>query len=111
MAVSDWSTTPASNTYLGTFNLQEGATLVGDYNGITRQIMADVRTFYNGVPVAADYVPKSGGVFTTRPTLTGQGGFLSWSNSALTGGRIYLQTQGSGTPAGMSPGDILMEYA
>lgn len=110
MAVSDWSTTPASNTFLATFNLQEGATNVGDFNGIIRQLMADLRVFYNGVPVAADYVTKSGGAFTTNPIYTGRGGYLHHNATGLTGGRIFLQASGADTPSGIAAGDIILEY-
>ena len=110
MAVSDWSTTPSSNTFLASFNLQEGSTNVADFNGIVRQLMADVRVFYNGVPVAADYVTKTGGVFTGNPTFTGRGGYLHHNSSALTGGRVFMQASGGATPSGMAAGDILLEY-
>lgn len=110
MAVSDWSTTPASNTFLATFNLQEGSTQVGDFNGIVRQMMADIRVFYNSVPVAADYVTKSGGAFTTNPIYTGRGGYLHHNSASLTGGRIFLQASGGSTPSGIAAGDILLEY-
>lgn len=110
MAVSDWSTTPASNTFLATFNLQEGATLVADFNGICRQLMADIRVFYDGVPVAANYVTKSGGAFTTNPIFTGRGGYLHHNSASLTGGRVFLQASGGATPSGMAAGDLLLEY-
>ncbi len=110
MAVSDWSTTPASNTFLATINLQEGATLVADFNNIVRQLMSDIRVFYDGVPVAANYVTKSGGAFTTNPIYTGRGGYLHHNSASLTGGRVFLQASGGATPSGMSAGDILLEY-
>jgi hypothetical protein len=110
MAVSDWSITPASNTFLATFNLQEGSTLVGDFNGITRQIMADVKAFSLTVPAAADYVTKSGGAFTTNPIYTGRGGYLHHNSATLTGGRVFIQASGAGTPSGIAAGDVILEY-
>lgn len=110
MAVSDWSTTASANSYLGTIDLRESFMVVGDVNNAFREMMAQIRVFYNGVPVAADYVTKTGGVFTGNPTFTGRGGYLHHNNSALTGGRVFMQASGGSTPSGMAAGDILLEY-
>ena len=111
MAVTDWSTTPASNTSLATFDLRETYTNVADFNNIIRQMMADIRVFYNGVPVAADYVTKAAGVFSgTQPIYTGRGAYLHHNNSAYTSGRIFVQAEGGSTPSGMAAGDMLFEY-
>lgn len=110
MAVSDWSTTPGSNNYLAGIDLRESYTQVGDINNIVRQLMADVKVFYNSVPSGSDYVTKTGGTFTGNPIFTGRGGYLHHNNSALTGGRVFMQAEGGATPSGMAAGDILLEY-
>lgn len=111
MAVSEWSITPASNVSLATFDLREGYTNVADYNGITRQIMADIKSFSLTVPAAADYVTKAGGTFSgTQPIYTGRGAYLHHNNSAYTSGRIFVQASGGSTPSGMAAGDWLAEY-
>lgn len=111
MSVTSWSTTPAANTSLATFNLSEGATMIADFNGITRQLMADMKAFSLTVPVAADYVTRTAGVFSgTQPTYSGRGAYLHNNSASHTSGRIFLQAVGGGTPAGMASGDILLEY-
>lgn len=50
MAVSDYSTTPASNTSISGINIAEGCSPANINNAI-RQLMADVKGFYNS-PVA-----------------------------------------------------------
>lgn len=111
MAVSDWSLTPASNTSLATFNLTEGSTLVGDFNGITRQLMADIKAFSLTVSDASTLMPKAAGTFSgTQPIYTGRGAYLHHNNAAFTSGRIFVQASGSGTPSGMAAGDLLAEY-
>lgn len=111
MAVSDYSTTPASNLFLGAIDLSENGMQVADVNDAFRQMMADVRVFYNGVPVAADYVTKAAGVFSgTQPIYTGRGAYLHHNSSALTSGRIFMQASGGATPSGMAAGDWLIEY-
>jgi len=111
MAVSDYSTTPASNVSLSTFDLRETYTNVADFNNIIRQMMADIRVFYNGVPVAADYVTKAAGVFSgTQPIYTGRGAYLHNNNAAMSSGRVFWQASGGGTPSGMAAGDWLVEY-
>lgn len=109
MAVTDWSTTPANNTSLASINLSEGATQIGDVNGIARQLMADIKTFSLTVPDGTSYVTKTGGTFTGNPVFSGRGGYLHHNNSALTGGRIFIQASGGAAPT-MAAGDILLEY-
>lgn len=111
MAVTDWSTTPASNTSLATFNLSEGSTMVADFNGITRQLMADIKAFSATVPVGTDYVTKAAGTFSgTQPIYTGRGAYLHNNSSSHSSGRVFLQASGGSTPSGMASGDILLEY-
>lgn len=77
MAVSDYSTTAASNTSISGINIAE-ACPAGNLNNAIRQLMADLK--------AAGYAPLSGGTFTggvTAPSVSwGSGstaalGFLS----------------------------------
>jgi len=110
MPVVDYSTTPSSNSYLGTIDLRENQMQVDDVNDAFRQLMADIRVFYNSVPVGTDYVAKTGGVFTGQPIFTGRGAYLHHNGSAFTSGRIFLQASGGSTPSGMAAGDLLLEY-
>jgi len=111
MAVSDYSTTPGSNSYLGSIDLRENQMTVPNVNDAFRQMMADIRVFYNGVPVAADYVTKVAGVFSgTQPIYTGRGAYAHHNNSAFTSCRMFVQAEGGATPSGMAAGDLLFEY-
>jgi hypothetical protein len=49
MAVSDYSTTPASNTAISGINIAEGCSPANINNAI-RQLMADVKAYYNAAP-------------------------------------------------------------
>jgi hypothetical protein len=110
MAVSDYSTTPASNTTISAIDIAEGCSPAG-LNNAFRQLMADVRVFYDSVPSAATYVTKTAGVFSgTQPTYTGRGAYAHHNNSAYTSCRIFVQASGGATPSGMLAGDILLEY-
>lgn len=113
MAVTDWSTTPASNTSLAAINLSEGSTLVADFNNAIRQIMADVRFMRDDlvslIPSTSGFLPASGGTFTgTQPIYTGRGAYIHHNTSGLASGRLFLQATGS--PPTMANGDILAEY-
>lgn len=110
MAVTDWSTTPASNTSLAAFNLSEGATLVGDFNGIVRQLMADIRAFSDTVPSTSALMPKAGGTFSgAQPIYTGRGAYLHSNDPAHTSGRVFDIPYGGTLPTGMVAGDIVFE--
>ena len=52
MAVTDYSTTPGLNTTISGINIAEGCSPAG-INDAIRQLMADVRVFYDNVPVPA----------------------------------------------------------
>lgn len=109
MAVSDWSTNPSDNSSISGINIAENCP-AGNMNGAVRQMMADIRVFYNGVPVAADLVAKTGGVFTGNPVFSGRGGYLYNNDASSPGGRVFVQASGGATPAGMANGDWLAEY-
>lgn len=109
MAVSDYSTTPSANVTISGINIAEDCP-AANLNNAIRQMMADVRVFYDGVPVAANFVLKTGGVFTGNPTFNGRGGYLYHDSSANASGRIFIQAAGGSVPAGMADGDWLAEY-
>jgi hypothetical protein len=52
MAVTDYSTTPASNVTISGINIAEGCSPAGINNAI-RQMMADIRAFYDSPPLPA----------------------------------------------------------
>lgn len=109
MAVSDWSTTAASNTSIDGINIAENCP-AGNMNGAVRAIMSAVRVMYNALPDISAYATKAGGVFSgTQPKYTGEGAFFHWADPALTSGKCYVQAAGS-TPPTMAEGDLLFEY-
>lgn len=111
MAVTDWSTTPASNSYLGAIDLRETQMTVANVNDAFRQIMADVKAFSLTVADGTTLMPKAGGTFSgTQPVYTGRGAYLHHNNSAFTSGRVFIQAEGGATPSGMAAGDWLAEY-
>jgi hypothetical protein len=110
MAVSDYSSTPGSNNSISGINIAENCS-PANLNNAFRQLMADVRVFYDGVPSTATLMPKAGGTFSgTQPIYTGRGAYLHHNNAAFTSGRIFMQATGGSTPSGMVAGDILLEY-
>lgn len=110
MAVTDYSTTPASNTSISGINIAENCS-PANINNALRQIMADVRVMYDGLPSTATLMPKAGGTFSgTQPIYSGRGAYLHHNSSSLTSGRIFMQASGGSTPSGMVAGDLLLEY-
>lgn len=109
MSVADYSTTPGSNGSISGINIAENCP-AGNMNGALRQLMADVRVFYDGVPAVSTLVTKTGGVFTGNPTFIGRGGYLHNNEPTSAGGRVFTQASGGGTPSGMVDGDWLAEY-
>lgn len=110
MAVSDYSTTPASNTAISGINIDEGCA-PGGLNGALRQMMADVRVMYNNLPSTAGYMPTAGGTFSgTQPIYTGRGAYAHHNSAAFTSFRVFTQATGGAVPSGMLPGDWLAEY-
>ena len=110
MAVTDWSTTPANNTSISGMNIAENCP-AGNINGGMRQMMADIKVAFEGVPSSATLMPKEGGTFAgTQPKYSGRGAYLHHSGSGYTSGRIFIQAAGGSTPAGMASGDFLAEY-
>lgn len=109
MSVADWSTTPSANTTISGIDIAENCA-AGNINGAIRQLMADVRVFYNGVPATANLVTKTGGVFTGNPRFDARGGYLYHDSSSNLSGRIFIQATGGSVPSGMADGDFLLEF-
>lgn len=110
MAVSDYSSTPASNTTISGTNIAENCS-PGGLNNAFRQLMADVRVMYDNLPDTGTFQTKAAAVFSgTQPTYTGRGAYTHHNNASLTSGRIFMQATGGATPSGMIGGDILLEY-
>ena len=109
MAVSDYSTTPGSNTSISGINIAEGCA-AGNINGAFRQLMADIRAMYDALPDVSALVTKTGGVFTGNPIYSGRGGYLYHDASTNASGRVFIQPIGGAVPSGMANGDWLLEY-
>ena len=110
MAVADYSSDPDGNTSINGINIAEDCSPAGINNAL-RQLMADVKVFYDGVPTSGTFMPKSGGVFSgTQPIFTGRGAYLHHNNATFASGRVFFQATGGGTPSGMTAGDWLLEY-
>lgn len=56
MAISDYSTTPGSNTSISGINIAENCSPAG-LNNATRQMMADIKTWYDTVQAGGTYQP------------------------------------------------------
>lgn len=111
MAVSDYSTTPASNTTISGINIAEGCP-PGNINNAFRQMMADVKGLQAEIPSTAGLMPTSAGTFTgTQPKYTGRGAYLHHNASANASGRIYIQAEGSANPSSPANGDMVFFYA
>lgn len=109
MAVTDYSTTPGSNTSISGINIAENCA-AGNVNGAFRQMMADIRVMYNALPDVSTLVTKTGGVFTGNPTFSGRGGYIYHDSSSNASGRIFIQASGGAVPSGMANGDWLLEF-
>lgn len=109
MPVQDYSTDPNLNITVGGIFIGENCA-PGNINNAIRIMMADIRVFYNSVPVAGTFVTKENGVFTNNPTHNGRGGYHHNNNASDTGGRWFVQQQGGAVPSGMVNGDWLAEY-
>jgi len=71
MAVSDYSTTAGNNTSISGTNIAEGCSPAGINNAI-RQMMADVRSFYDATPLIAG-TPTVSGAWTVSGNWTVSG--------------------------------------
>lgn len=71
--------------------------------------MADVRVFFNGVPVAADYMPKVGGAFSGDITRVGAGGYAHHASSTYLSFKVHTTAFGAAQPPGMLAGNLWFE--
>lgn len=90
MAVSDYSTTPGSNTSISGINIAENCSPANINNSI-RQLMADIKTFYDTVNAGGDYQPID-------PTLTALAGVTTAANKLIyaTGSDAFSTTDLTG---------------
>lgn len=109
MAVQDWSADPNQNTSVDGINIAENCPAQNMNNAI-RAVMASVRVMYNGIPNGDAYVTKTNAIFLSQPTFQGRGAFLHHNDPANSSGRVFIQAAGGTAPAGMTNGDILLEY-
>jgi hypothetical protein len=109
MAVSDWSSTASNNTTLEGINVAEGCP-AANINDVIRAMAAAVKSFSLTVPATANFMPKSGGIFTGQITRLGGGGYLYNANSAQSGGAVYIQPASSALPSNPAEGTIVFQY-
>lgn len=110
MAVDDYSTTPANNTTISGTNIDENCP-PGNLNDAIRQMMADIKAEFDGLPSVAGKVDAAGGVFSgTQPIYTGRGAMLHHNSAANASGRVYVLADGSANPSSPSNGDIVLFY-
>jgi hypothetical protein len=108
MSVQDYSTTPITNATISGINIAEGCP-AGNMNAAIRQMMADVKVFYDDRVDPANYVPKTGGAFTGPIRLTGRGGYVHNAASTDLGGAFYKIPFGGELPSGLVAGDFVLE--
>ena len=110
MAVSDYSTSPGSNTTISGISIAENCP-AANVNNAFRQLMADIKVFYNSANVdTSGLMPKSGGAFTGQITRSGAGGYLYNAASAQGGGAVYVQASGTALPASPQEGTFVFFY-
>lgn len=101
MAISDYSTTPASNTSISGIDISGATGKVKDGDNAIRQMMADLATYYASVQA----IPAGAGTFrnkiingdfdiwqrATSQTSSGYGSDDRWSNSATGSTKTHSQ--------------------
>jgi len=110
MAVGDWSTTAGSNGTVGGINIAEGCP-PGNINGALREMMAEIKVWYNATPDYSLLMPKTGGTFTGPVTYTGAGAFRYSVDSTLVSGRDFHLIEGSARPSSPAEGDRVFYYS
>jgi len=108
MAVQDYSTTPITNATISGINIAEGCP-AGNINAALRQMMADVRVFYDARLDPANYVPKLGGAFIGQITRSGRGGYYHSGSTSDIGGTVHFIAFGAALPLGRVVGDWVAE--
>lgn len=110
MAVSDYSTTPGSNTTISGINIAEGCPPANINNAI-RQLMADAKALLDDLPDTSLLAPLTAATFTgTQPRYTASGAYLFNADSANTSGRVSILADGSPNPTTPANGDIVLFF-
>ncbi len=117
MPVTDYSTTPASNTAISGINIAENCP-AGNLNGAVRQQMADTRVFYNDVIGAeatiaarfASLMGKIGGTFTGDILRSARGAYLHHNQPSYLSGRVFTTALGAADPTS-EVGDVWIELS
>jgi hypothetical protein len=110
MAVTDYSITPASNTSISGVNIAEGCA-PGSINDAIRQLMADMRVLYNGLPNLSAYAPLAGATFTGPIQQTGKGLYRLNADPSLASGLHYFLPEGTTLPSSPVEGMTVDFYA
>lgn len=103
MAVSDWSTTAADNNAAPPAGAPEGQT-PGSLNNCIRQIMADVRSFYDGANTTNDSAANVG--FKGLPQTVQSGNYTL----VLSDAGKHISYQGSGGHTLTIPANASVAY-
>ena len=90
MAVTDYSTTAGNNSTISGVNIAEGCSPAGINNAI-RQMMADVRAFYDATPLIAG-TPTVSGNWTVSGAWTINGNMTFKDNARLAARRNFART-------------------
>lgn len=110
MAVSDWSTTAASNTTLGGISIAENCP-AANVNNALREMMSQIKSYSLTITSpSGNYMPLSGGTFTGQIKRSGAGGYLYNAASAQSGGAVYVQPQGTARPSSPQEGTFVFYY-
>lgn len=110
--VSDWSTTPSSNTSVDGINIAENCP-PDNMNNAVRAIMAGVRGLYDTVTSLSTTVSgklsAAGAVFSgTRPIYTAEGAFINFADTAYTSGKAAVLPDGAADPT--DPNTVLVFF-
>lgn len=105
---SDWSTTPADNSTIGSTNVAEGCD-PGGINNAIRELMAACKTFDDNKADPAALVTLLNSVISINAIVLGRGAVMHHNNAGNTSGKIFIQASGGAVPA-MADGDMLFEY-
>jgi hypothetical protein len=110
MAVSDWSSTAASNTTVGGINIDENCP-AANVNNALREIMAQIKDYSLTITSpSGSYLPLAGGTVTGDITRSGAGAYTYYASSSLTGGKEYVQTTGAALPSSPAEGTKVFQY-
>lgn len=108
---SEFSTTPGSNSTAGGVSIAEGCA-AANLNDAVRYSFACGRSLYDTVISInlSNYMPVSGGAFTSQITRSGSGGYFYNANAAQGGGKVSFLPVGSALPSSPAEGDVVFFY-